>query len=66
MAAEADKSRRLNDDMNTLQRSLIHKEHEIQSSVQQSLDEKVVLPDTNETNRKLDQTLRENLDLHHR
>ena len=66
MAAELDKNQRLNDDMNVLQRAFHQKEREFQGTVQQSLDEQSALPDVNETNRKLDMTLRENMDLQRR
>lgn len=66
MAAELEKNQRLNDDMNVLQRAFHLKEKEFQGTVQDSINEQSALPDVNETNRKLDQTLRENMDLHRR
>lgn len=66
MAAEEEKGRRLHDDMSALQRSLYQKEQEYQSFVQTSQASHPTSTDVDENNRKLDQTLRENLDLQHR
>lgn len=66
MVAEGDKSRRLSEDMNTLQRAFHQKEQQYQGTVEESLNSQGTLPDVNETNRQLDKTLRENMDLHRR
>lgn len=52
--------------MSLSQQTLIQKEQELNTRLQQSLTDMSKAPDFSETNKKLDETLRENLDLHHR
>lgn len=66
MAAESDKARRLKDDINVLQRSIIQKEAELQGVVEGSMESQPALADASEVTRRLDHSLRENMDLHRR
>ena len=65
VAAESDKCSRLNEQISHMQLTLQQKEQEYQRAVHESLTATTSL-DVNDANRKLDQTMRENLDLQHR